>query len=89
MDRHGGRCTRVDPDVWEIMDTPQWTEEQHTALRCRFPRVAAKVIANRKSLSGFSVVLQMHKVSRAWVSLLVCAIMVATVAAMSRAYTGR
>jgi hypothetical protein len=71
------------------MDTPQWTEEQHAALRCRFPRVAAKVVANRKSLSGFSVVLQVHKVSRAWISLLICAILVASVAAMSRAFIGR
>lgn len=85
MDRLGGRCTRIDADSWEILDIPQWTEKQHTQLQHRFPRVSAKVVANQKSLSGFSVLLATHKVSTAWTSLLVCAVMVTSIVAMSRA----
>jgi hypothetical protein len=85
MDKLGGRCVRLDNGSWEVMDINQWTEEQHTTLRCKFPRVVAKVIANRKSLSGFSVLLQVHRVSHAWVSLLVCTIMVTSIAALSKA----
>ena len=85
MDRVGGRCTRIDADSWEIMDIPQWTERQHTQLQHRFPRVSARVVANQKSLSGFSVLLATHKVSTAWISLLVCAVMVTSIAAMARA----
>ena len=86
MDRFGGRCTRNDIGAWEITDITQWTEEQHTALRKRFPRIAAKVVANRKSLSGFSVILRSHKVSHAWISLLVCAVMVTSITALSRVW---
>lgn len=89
MDRFGGRCVRTDTDTWEVVDVNQWTEEQNSMLRCKFPRVAAKVVTNRKSLSGFSIILQAQKVSRAWVSLLVCAVMMTTMAALCKVWSVR
>ncbi len=89
MDKFGGRCIRSDATTWEIIDITQWTEKQHIALRNKFPRIEAKVTTNHKSLSGFSVVLRSHKVSHAWISLLACAVMVTSIAALSRVWNGQ
>ena len=75
--RFGGRIVRVDHGVWEIFDIAQWTEDHAAALRKRFPSIAPRVVSCRKSLSGFSVVLQLQRSSHAWTSLLVTAVMVA------------
>ena len=83
-DRFGGRCVRLDHGSWEVLDVQQWTEEQTAALQSRFPSLSVKIVANRKSLSGFSVSLQAQTVSHVWSSLLVCAIMVASNAAVAR-----
>jgi len=83
MDRFGGRCVRLDHATWEVHDVHQWTEEQCARLRHRFPSIEAKVVANRKSLSGFSILFTMQRVSQAWASLLVTAMMVAASAALA------
>lgn len=77
MDRFGGRCVRLDASSWEIHDIQQWTEDQSNRLRQRFPSIEARVIANRKSLSGFSILLTLQRVSQAWASLLATAIIIA------------
>ena len=76
MDRYGGRCLRINDCTWEVLDIEQWSETQHAAVRARFPQIAAKVTTNRKSLSGFSVLLRLQKAPRMWTSLLVCAVMI-------------
>lgn len=83
MDRYGGRCMRPDEGVWEIYDIAQWTEEHATALRNAFPSLSVRVTSCRKSLSGFSVVLHLQRSSHAWTSLLVCAVMVASMGALA------
>lgn len=84
-DRFGGRCVRLDQGAWEVLDVYQWTEDQTAALQNRFPSLSVKIAANRKSLSGFSVLLHVQSVSHAWSSLLMCAVIVATNAAVARA----
>ena len=83
MDRFGGRCVRLDSTSWELYDIQQWTEDQSNRLRGRFPSIEARIIANRKSLSGFSVLLTLQRVSQAWASLLVTAVLVAANAALA------
>ena len=84
MDRFGGRCIRLDIGAWEVLDVAQWTEEQTTALRHRFPSIATQIVANRKSLSGFAIQLRAQRASHAWTSLLVCAILIAANAALAQ-----
>lgn len=81
MDRRGGRCKRLDPCTWEVHDIAEWTDAQATRLRHRFPSLEAHIVSNRSSLSGFSLTLRQQQVSHAWASLLVAAILIATVAA--------
>jgi hypothetical protein len=85
MDRFGGRCTRLDRDSWVATDVQQWTDDQATALRGRFPSINARIVANRNSLSGFSIALRVERASVVWTSLLVCAVLVAAGAAIARA----
>ncbi len=85
MDRFGGRCTRLNRDAWEAMDVQQWTDDQATALRRRFPSINARVVSNRNSLSGFSIALRVERASAVWTSLLVCAVIMATGAAIAKA----
>jgi len=83
MDRFGGRCVRLDATSWELHDVQQWTEDQSLRLRGRFPSIEARVIANRRSLSGFSILLSLQRVSQAWAALLVTAVIVAANAALA------
>ena len=83
MDRFGGRCVRLDNTSWELHDVQQWTEDQSNRLRSRFPSIEARVIANRKSLSGFSILLSLQRVSQAWAALLITAVIVAANAALA------
>ena len=83
MDRFSGRCIRLDSSTWEVHDVQQWTEDQSTRLRCQFPSIEARIVTNRKSLSGFSVLLTLQRVSQAWAALLVTAIIVAANAALA------
>jgi len=83
-DRFGGRCVRVDHGSWEVLDVHQWTEDQTASLQSRFPSLSVKITANRRSLSGFSVLLHVQSVSHVWSSLLMCAVIVATNAAVAR-----
>ena len=82
-DRFGGRCNRLDNATWELHDIQQWTEEQALRLRARFPSIEVRVVANRRSLSGFSILLSLQRVSQAWASLLVTAVIVAASAALA------
>ena len=84
MDRYGGRCIRLDNDTWQILDVSRWTEEQAQALRARYPSLSARVVANRASLSGFSVTVRLSRVSVVWTSVMVTAMLIATVAAVAR-----
>jgi hypothetical protein len=83
MDRFGGRCVRLDSTSWELHDIQQWTEGQSERLRSRFPSIEMRVITNRKSLSGFTVLLNLQRVSQAWAALLVTAVIVAANAALA------
>lgn len=83
MNRHGGRCVRSNDCTWEVLDVEQWTESQQMAVRARFPQIAAKVTANRKSLSGFSVLLRLQKAPHMWTSILVCAVMMTVTATIA------
>jgi hypothetical protein len=73
-ERFGGRCIRMSDHTWEILDIERWTEDRQEALRGKFPRITSSIITNRKSLSGFSIVLSMQRISHVWLSLLTCAI---------------
>ena len=84
MDRFGGRCVRKEMCVWEVLDINQWSEEHVIALHQRFPSISAHVEANRKSLGGFSVMLHQHRSSHAWVSVLVCAVMISAVFSVTK-----
>jgi hypothetical protein len=86
MERYGGRCVRSNECTWEVLDVGQWSENQQALLRARFPRIAAKVIANRKSLGGFSVLLRLHKAPHMWTSLLMCAVMVTATVTIARSF---
>jgi hypothetical protein len=79
MDRVGGRCVRKDLITWELYDISHWSEEQAIVLHRRFPSISARVETNRKSLSGFCVILQQHRASHAWVAVLVCGVVVSVV----------
>jgi hypothetical protein len=59
-----------------------------TALHNRFPAISARVVANRKSLSGFTVVLQHQTASHTWTSVLVCSVMIAVMAAVVKVCKG-
>jgi hypothetical protein len=82
MDRFGGRCRRVDQGRWEVDDIERWDENHYTALHHRFPTISACVVANRKSLSGFTVVLRHQTASHLWTSALICTVMLAVMAAV-------
>ena len=87
MDRFGGRCIRKDLCVWEVLDINQWSEEQVVALHQRFPSISARVEANRKSLGGFSVVLQQHRSSHTWISLVVCGVFMTVIFSMAKFFS--
>ncbi len=84
MDRYGGRCIRLDNDTWEILDVSRWTEEQAQELRARYPSLSARVLANRTSLSGFSVIVRLNRASVVWTTILVTVTLIAAVAAVAR-----
>lgn len=84
MDRFGGRCVRKDAGVWEVLDIHYWSEEYGIALHQRFPSISARVEADRKSLGGFRVILQQHRASHAWISVLVCGVMVSIMFSLAR-----
>jgi hypothetical protein len=86
MERLGGRCLRTNECTWEVMDVGQWSESQQASLRAKFPRIAAVVTANRKSLSGFSILLRLQRAPHMWTSLLVCAIMATATITIARAF---
>jgi hypothetical protein len=86
MDKFGGRCTRTNDCTWEVLDVTQWSESQQNALRSKFPRIAARVVTNRKSLSGFSLTLTLQKAPRMWTSLLACAVMVTATLTIARSF---
>lgn len=70
--------------VWEVLDINQWSEEHVVALHQRFPSISAHVEANRNSLGGFSVMLHQHRSSHAWISLLVCVVMMSAVFSVTK-----
>lgn len=84
MDRFGGRCIRLNNDTWEILDVSQWTEGQTQSLRARYPSLSAKIIANRSSLSGFSILIRFNRASVVWTSITVSVILIATITAIAR-----
>ena len=73
-DRFGGRCIRTNDFTWEVLDIEKWTEYHQESLKGKFPRITSNITTNRKSLSGFSIVLSMQRVSHVWLSLLTCAV---------------
>ena len=77
---------RTNESTWEVLDVGQWSENQQALLRARFPRLAAKVVANRKSLSGFSVLLCLHRAPHMWTALLVCAIMATATVTIAQSF---
>ncbi len=85
MDRLGGRCARLDDSTWELNDVAQWSDAQACRLRARFPALEATIMANRRSLSGFTVVLQRRRAPHAWVSLLAAGVLIAVHAAVVKA----
>ena len=84
MDRFGGRCIRISESAWEILDIEHWSEYQQASLQSTFPRIAAKVTSNRKSLSGFSVLLRLQRAPHMWTSMLICAVMMTAVITIAR-----
>jgi hypothetical protein len=86
MERHGGRCIRMNSFSWEILDVEQWSENQQAILLSKFPRISVKVQANRKSLSGFSVLLCQEKAPHMWTSLLVCAVMMTVACTLTKSF---
>jgi len=84
MDRYGGRCIRLDNDTWQILDVSRWTEEQTQTLHARYPSLTAKIVTNRASLSGFSILLHLSRASAVWTSITVTVMLIATVAAIAR-----
>ena len=83
MDKYGGRCVRG-PDSLQVHDVAQFTEEQASALRARFPAVTVRIVANRASLSGFSILLHRNRGGLVWTSILIAAVLIAVVAAVTK-----
>ena len=86
MDRFGGRCIRINESTWEVLDIEQWSEHHQASLQSRFPRITAKVTTNRKSLSGFSVLLHLQKAPHMWTSMLICAVMMTAMITITRSF---
>ena len=82
MERFGGRCVRVDFGMWEIYDVANWTEDHAKQLHRRFPSIAHHVVACRKSLSGYCIVLERQQSSHAWTSVMVAGVMTAIMGAV-------
>ena len=84
METLGGRCTRLNNDKWEINDVAEWTEAQTVRLRARFPAIEPRVVTNRQSLNGFTIMLERQRAPHIWVSLAMVAMIVAALAAMAQ-----
>ena len=72
-------CAGIDPDETSYASVLVG----NGGMRGMVESIEARIIANRKSLSGFSVLLTIQRVSQAWASLLVTAVLVAANAALA------
>jgi hypothetical protein len=81
--RHGGRTIRTDESTVVLYDCGQWSDAHSSALRTRYPECEVEIMQSDGSLSGFIVVIKMHRdaTAYAWVTgtFVVLALMAVTV----------
>ena len=68
--RHGGRTIRTDESTVVLYDCGQWSDAHSEAVRNRYPECEVEIMQSDGSLSGFIVVVKIHRDPSAysWVS---------------------
>jgi hypothetical protein len=59
--RHGGRTIRTDESTVVLYDCGQWSDAHSQAVRDRFPECEVEIMQSDGSLSGFIVVVKVHR----------------------------
>jgi hypothetical protein len=81
--RHGGRTIRTDESTVVLYDCGQWSDTHSQMVRDRYPECEVEIMHSDGSLSGFIVVVKMHRDMSAysWVTVtcVVLAMMLMTV----------
>jgi hypothetical protein len=59
--RHGGRTIRTDESTVVLYDCGQWSDTHSQAVRARYPECEVEIMQSDGSLSGFIVVVKVHR----------------------------
>ena len=59
--KYGGRTVRTDENTVALYDCGVWSDAHSSAVRDRFPECEVNILQSGSSLSGFIVVVKMHK----------------------------
>ena len=59
--RHGGRTIRTDENTVVLYDCGQWSDIHSQAVRDRYPECEVEIMQSDGSLSGFIVVVKVHR----------------------------
>ena len=59
--RHGGRTIRTDENTVVLYDCGQWSDTHSQMVRDRYPECEIEIMQSDGSLSGFIVVVKMHR----------------------------
>jgi hypothetical protein len=59
--RHGGRTICTDEDTVVLYDCGQWSDTHSQAVRDRYPESEVDILQSDGSLSGFIVVVRIHR----------------------------
>jgi hypothetical protein len=60
-DRHGGRTIRTDESTVVLYDCGHWSDAHSQALHARYPECEIEILQSDGSLSGFLVVVRIHR----------------------------
>ncbi len=60
-DRHGGRTIRTDESTVVLYDCGQWSDTHSRIVRGSYPECEVEILQSDGSLSGFIVVVKMHR----------------------------
>jgi hypothetical protein len=64
--RHGGRTIRTDESTVVLYDCGQWSDAHSHAVRDRYPECEVDIMQSDGSLSGFIVIVKLHRDSSAY-----------------------
>jgi hypothetical protein len=59
--RHGGRTIRTDENTVVLYDCGQWSDAHSQVVRDRYPECEVEITQSDGSLSGFIVVVKIHR----------------------------